>query len=299
MNNIYALDITGKESLFTQAANGDNRAAEAMKAHFRGGSIQSKVLSADKAGENESKKDGVIALISISGAIDYKAGWLAQMFGAVDVLDVANTLRAAIADSSVSTIILDWDSPGGGIFGVPELSTLIYEARQSGTRIVSYLNPYSLSAGYWLASAAEEVYMLPSGYAGSVGAYVMHVDYSEALKLDGIKVTFIQAGEKKTDGNRFEPLSEQARVDIQKEVDEGYSLFVEHVARNRGVSQDEVRANFGKGASIGAKDALQNHMVDGILTLDDLIAMEVQRISESERRVSFFKQSKFFLQTRR
>lgn len=306
MDSIYALSLQeDKAFLFSKALNGDVEAQGAIKALFRSAPLKMQAHNAKAmagASQGAVKK---IAVLSISGAIDYKVGPLGSWFGAVDVLDITNHIRAAIADPELETLILDWDSPGGGIFGVPELSDLIYEARNSGTRIISYLNPYALSAAYWLATAASEVYALPSGFAGSVGAYIMHQDISGYLNDLGLKVTFIKAGEKKTDGNGYEPLSESAKADLQKDVDYSYSLFVSHVARNRGKAETEVVRDFGKGSAVKSHESLAAGMVDGLLTLSELIDKESERIFNRENQAvlqdkkKFYTQAKRFIQTRR
>lgn len=300
MNDIFAIDLPeDRAALFGRAIGGDKQAIESFSATLRGSSLKTQNFGPSALGQNSKQPQKKIAAISISGAIDYKAGMWAKMFGAVDVLEIGDAIRAAAADPAVSTLILDWDSPGGGIFGVPELSDAIYNLRQSGMRVVSYLNPYALSAGYWLASAASEVYMLSSGYAGSVGAYVMHTDLSGALEEAGIKITFIKAGEKKVDGNRFEPLSSSALEDIQKDVDASYNLFVAHVARNRGKTEAEVVRSFGKGSAVRSEEALAAGMVDGILTFDQLLSSEMERIESGQNEMQFYNKAKLFIHSRR
>jgi ClpP class serine protease len=70
----------------------------------------------------------------------------------------------------------------------------------------------------------------------------MHIDYSDMMAADGIKVTWVFAGAEKVDGNSYERLSNRARASIQRDVDYHYGLFVDAVARNRDLSDDEVRA---------------------------------------------------------
>lgn len=70
------------------------------------------------------------------------------------------------------------------------------------------------SAAYYLASQADEIVVSNSSGAGSVGVYVAHIDASEYEKNIGIKTTLISAGKYKTEGNPFEPLTEEARAAI-------------------------------------------------------------------------------------
>jgi ClpP class serine protease len=99
----------------------------------------------------------------------------------------------------------------------------------------------------------------------------MHFDYSQMLEAEGIKVTFVQAGKYKTEGNSYEPLPDDARDFLQQSVDESYTTFVKAVAKYRDVSVKDVRAKFGEGRCLGAPAALEAGMVDKIGTLRDVL----------------------------
>ena len=98
--------------------------------------------------------------------------------------------------------------------------------------------------------------------------------------MKGVKVNLISAGKYKTEGNPFEPLSEEAREQIQKRVDEYYDMFVAAVARNRSVSRSDVRGGFGQGRMVGAKEAVASGMADRVATLDETIS----RLASGRRR---------------
>lgn len=153
-------------------------------------------------------------------------------------------IEAAVArgleDDEVDEIVLDTESPGGGVAGVFELTDKIYQSRNV-KKISAFAFDYAFSAAYSLASAAEEITVSRSGMTGSVGVIMMHMDLSKYLEQAGIKVTFIQAGKLKKEGNSFEPLSAAAEKRFQKSVDKSYDLFVSTVARNRDMDESAVR----------------------------------------------------------
>ena len=88
----------------------------------------------------------------------------------------------------------------------------------------------------------------------------------------GVKVTMISAGKFKTEGNEFEPLSDEARAAIQKRVDGYYSSFTGAVAKGRGVTPSAVRGGFGEGRVVGANEAVSLGMADRIGTLESTLA---------------------------
>jgi len=184
---------------------------------------------------------------------------------------ITANFRAAMADPAVSAIVLDVDSPGGSVFGVDELAGEIYKAR--GVKpIVAVADYLAASAGYYLASAADELMVAPTGEVGSIGVFAMHADFSRALDQDGVTVNLISAGKFKTEGSPYAPLGEEARAAMQGRVNDYYGLFTKAVARQRGVTVADVRDGFGQGRVVGAAEAVGLGMADSIGTLEDAIA---------------------------
>jgi signal peptide peptidase SppA len=175
----------------------------------------------------------------------------------------------------VSAIIIDVDSPGGQASGIAELSRQIYEARGKKP-IVAVANHFMASAAYWIASAADEIVVTPSGEVGSIGVFTVHEDIHEALAQEGVKVSIIKEGRYKAEGNPYEPLTAEARDAIQARVREVYDAFVDAVARNRGVDAAAVRNGFGEGRMVSAYQAVTLGMADQVGTLDETIARLVK-----------------------
>lgn len=225
---------------------------------------------------------GAAALIPMMGVVAKRMNMFSEMSGGASIEKISRDLRAAIADPDVETIVLQVDSPGGSVYGVQELSDEIYNARAS-KRVIAIADDLAASAAYWVGSAASEFIVTPSGEVGSIGVVAMHVDYSAALEEEGIKVTFIHAGENKVEGNAYEPLEADARAFMQKRVDDYYGAFVKAVARNRGVSVSEVEKNFGQGRVYGSADAKRLGMVDRVATLHETMQRLAARGSSRAR----------------
>lgn len=254
--------------------------------------------SEDFSYKNDSKTPKNLAVLNIRGVLDYSYSEWLEFFGGSSYEQITKAFKSLVADPSIATIILRVQSPGGNAMGSSELSELIYNARDK-KRIIGFADPYAFSAGYQIITAASEVYSIPSGMVGSVGSYVQHADYSQMLEKDGVKVTFIFAGEKKVAGNSYEPLSESAKADLQAEVDEFYSMFVADLARNRGESEESVKANFGKGSRVMTKKGLSVNMLDGIINFDELLKSEVQALTNESSKIrnsAFFENSKRFIE---
>jgi signal peptide peptidase SppA len=224
-----------------------------------------------------------VAVIPILGVVTQRGGMDAitcEGFRSTD--DIAAEVQSAAADPKVDAIVLEVDSPGGEVFGVPEAWTVIREAAKSKP-IVAAVNSVSASAAYYLSSAATEIWVTPSGQVGSIGVYCLHVDISKWLEDNGETWTFISAGKYKVEGNPAEKLSDEARAAIQGEIDRYFDMFEGHVAKGRGVSVKKVHAGFGEGRMVGATAAVEQGMADKVGTFEQAIRRAAQLGAENRK----------------
>lgn len=237
-------------------------------------------LSADQVaariGERKAaplRPGNAVAVIPIYGVIAQHASLMTDLSsgGATSVDEVSAALDAALADPEIGTIVLDVDSPGGTIYGVEELSRKIFEAR-SRKRLVAVANALAASAGYWLASAAEELVVTPSGEVGSIGVYGMHVDTTKMDEDEGVRREVFSAGKYKAEGVGGAALTDDARAAWQLRVEAAYDMFVKAVARNRGVTAATVRNGYGEGRVVHAQQAKELGMVDRVASFEETVA---------------------------
>jgi signal peptide peptidase SppA len=231
-----------------------------------------------------SRREDSVAVVPVLGLLTQRGGVINSV-RTQSVAVLAATVSQLSRDEGVSAIVLDVDSPGGEVFGVPEAAAAIRAAR-AAKPIVAVANSEAGSAAYYLASQATELVVTPSGLVGSIGVFAAHEDKSKALEQEGRKVTLISAGKYKTEGNPFEPLGDEARAARQVQVDRYYGMFVQDVARGRGVNMDRVRNGFGEGRMVGAKDAVEQGMADHVGTLQDGIRRAARLAAERRRGLS-------------
>jgi signal peptide peptidase SppA len=222
-----------------------------------------------------------IAVIPVVGPIFHRADAMMEFFfGATSVEQIGANVKAAQEDPDIDGILFDVDSPGGEVSGVADLSDLIFEARASGKPMLAVANEDMYSAAYWIASSANQVVLPRTAGVGSIGVRAMHVDQSKMLANLGVDITEIVSGEKKNQFSPFQPLSEEARADLQAEVDRLARLFEGVVARNRGLSPKAVRAF--QAGTLHGPDAVEAKLADAVLVADD--ALNALQITISEQR---------------
>lgn len=210
---------------------------------------------------------GAVAVIPIHGTLaTFDDPW----YGITSMVRIGAAFEAAIADKSIGAVVLHVDSPGGTVAGTTELADRIFSA--SGTKpIIAVADTEAASAAYWVASAADQLVVTPSGEVGSIGVWTMHQDISGMMKQRGVDVTLVSAGKYKTEGHSYASLDEEARAELQRGVDASYRDFVGAVARHRGRKPAAVERDFGQGRMLRARDALNAGMVDGIATFDQVL----------------------------
>lgn len=216
---------------------------------------------------------GTVAVIPIRGVLAHRVSAMGESSGGMSAERVTGMVQAAAADASISTIVLDVDSPGGTVNGITEAAEAVFQARQT-KRVVAVANGYMASAAYWIASQATERVAVPSlldRSIGSIGVMAVHNDLSKKLAQEGETVTLIRAGAHKNETNPFEPLSDEARAELQASVDSAYARFVVDVARGLKVTQTAVREGYGQGRALSAMDALEVGLIDRIAPMGTVL----------------------------
>lgn len=235
------------------------------------------ILAGFNAGPSRGRRDvpgsaPSVAVIPLTGVITPQGSFFDFLFGGLGGLaGFREQLAAAVANQDVTSVIIDVDSPGGLADMVPETAAMVREARQVKP-VTAVVDTMMGSAAYWIGSQASEVVVTPSGYAGSIGVYRMHVDASKFNDKLGVEVTYVSAGKYKTEGNPDEPLGQTARRAWQSSVDDVYADFVSDVAQGRSVSADKVRSGFGEGRMLRGEKAVAAGLADRVASYDEVLA---------------------------
>ena len=233
---------------------------------------------------------GKVAVIPIHGTLVRRTSGIEAESGLASYTGIAAQLDAALASPEIAAILLDIDSPGGESGGVFDLADRIRAASEVKP-IWAVANDMAFSAAYALASAAARVFVARTGGVGSIGVIAMHVDQSVKDAHDGVRYTAVFAGERKNDLNPHEPISNEAHAVLKAEVDRIYDLFVETVARHRGLDADAVRAT--EAGLFFGPDAVATGLADAVGSLDDALTQLTQSLSPLPTQVATASQAGF------
>jgi len=239
-----------------------------------GGSVDATLverMAADNRSRGKAVVSRSVAVLPLLGTITQRSDMITEFSGGTSTDRWGREFDALVNDPEVGSIVLDVDSPGGTIYGVPELAAKVFAAR--GTKpIIAVANSFMASAAYWIGTAADEVVVTPSGDVGSIGVLAIHANRAGQYEQEGVEFEVITYGAHKAEEIDTGPLGDETRAEIQRRVDDDGKVFEAAVAKHRGVPVKTVHGSFGQGRVYGAEEAVRKNMADRVATLDETVA---------------------------
>lgn len=214
-------------------------------------------------------RDGV-AILSLKGPIFRYSNIMTDFSGAVSLNQLSIEFDKLMSmKDDLKGILIDCDTPGGVAAGIEEFSARIYAAR-GDIPIVAYVDNLAASAGYWIASACDEIVTARTGMVGSIGVVMGYFDHTDQLSKAGIKeVKFISS---QSPLKQADHKTEAGRTEIQTIVDALAGEFITAVARNRGVAETTVLADYGQGGIKMGQGAVDAGMADRVSDFETILA---------------------------
>ena len=163
---------------------------------------------------------------------------------------------------SVRGILLNIDSPGGGVATSQELHAQVRRLREDkGKVVVAYLSSVGASGAYYIACAADQIIASPGTVVGSIGVIAEWLNYGELLEWARVSTIILKSGEFKDTGTPTRDLTDSEREYFQGLIDDMYGQFVEAVAAGRSLDVDEVR-EFADGRVFTGREASGPRLTD-------------------------------------
>lgn len=245
------------------------------KTHLRGDKIDVAGVEArlGRPLANEQKKytvrEGGVGVLAIEGVLAPKANLFTEISGGASTQMLGTQIQGMLNDNAVKSIILAIDSPGGSVFGTPELADIVRSAAKIKP-VVAVSDASMCSGAYWIGSACNAVYITsPMVNVGSIGV-VQRRTYQPARE-GGPVVEEITAGKYKRVGSPDKPLNQEDRAYVEGQLDHMYGVFVSAVADNRGASIEQVLTHMADGRVFIGQQAIDRGLVDGFSTVDAMV----------------------------
>lgn len=184
------------------------------------------------------------------------------------VTQVRRALRAAANDAEVRGILLEIDSPGGGVTDSDEIYRLLQQFRgeHAQVKVLALFGDIAASGGYYVAAAAEHIMARRTSITGSIGVIMNSWNFAEAAKKLGVDQIAIKSTHTpfKDILSPTRPMRDDEKALLEGIVEELYQQFVDVVDRGRPrLDRAQVQA-LATGAIYTARQALDNGLIDAI-----------------------------------
>jgi len=152
---------------------------------------------------------------------------------------IVESIDSLAEDRSIRAIVVRIDSPGGSSMASDQIWRALWRARRKKPVIAS-IGATAASGGYYIASAAHEIFAPPSTVTGSIGVYFGKVDVVPLARKLGIGVEYFQRGRHAGADSIWRPFTDEERALLQDKVNLAYYQFLSRVAAGRRMSVDKV-----------------------------------------------------------
>jgi protease IV len=189
----------------------------------------------------------------------------------VDSRPIIEQLKRYEDNKSVPAILLNVDSPGGGVAVSQEIYAEIKRLREKKHKIiVAYMSSVGASGAYYVSCPSDKIVANPGTIVGSIGVIAEWVNYGDLMQWAKLKDVTFKTGEFKDTGSPTRALTDREKAYFQGLIDDMYVEFVDAVAKGRKMDVEAVRA-LADGRVFTGRDARQKKLIDEIGNFQDAV----------------------------
>lgn len=226
---------------------------------------------------------GKVGVIKVTGGTVTNSSWITKLFGIASYSDIQERFLEMADDPYVKAVVLSIDSPGGAAKGVSQLSDFIRSFSNNVKNVVSYNSGSVCSAALWYGTGGTHMVSSKEGETGSVGAVMVHMEYTESLKMEGVSAKVFRSAPFKALGSPYEKLDDKATKDIMDRLMRNHNSFVSGLSFNLGLKEDYVSGTIANGKVYGAEEALKLKLVHSIQPFEQLVARLNEKLDNPPR----------------
>ena len=223
--------------------------------------------------------DKCTAVVEMRGELDADSPASAE--------NIMSGLQAAFKNKGTQGVVLRINSPGGSPVQAGEINDEIrrLRAKYPATPIYAVVEEVCASGAYYVAVAADQIYVNKASLIGSIGVIIDGFGFVGAMDKLGIERRALAAGENKTFLDPFSPLSPQQRDYAQTMITEIHQQFIAAVKAGRGARLKESPELFSglvwngaRGIDLGLADALGSvdYVAREVIKAEDIVDFTVK-----------------------
>ena len=240
--------------------------------------------------------DAKVARIPVTGII--MRGGEETLFGMTEdpIESILQQIRAAKQDEEVRAIIVEVDSPGGGVTASDEIYAALMDFKQSreGRIVTVFIRDLAASGGYYVAVAGDWLMAEPTSVIGSIGVIMQTINMKGLGEKIGVRDVTIKSGRNKDLLNPFVDVPPEQMVLLQGLIDNMYQRFVGLVQDARPIEAEKLK-ELADGRIFPASQALDHKLIDGIGYWDNIVAKTAELLGEEAIRVIRYEGQEDFL----
>lgn len=213
----------------------------------------------------------------------------------IGLLPLKQAIAHAKSDPKIKGIYLDVTYPMAGFSTVEEIRQSIIDFKKDGKWVVAYADVMSEQA-YYLASAADKIYLNPEGELEFNGLAIEMTFFKKMFDKLEIKPEIFRVGEFKSAVEPFmlEKMSPENRLQLTEMVNSIYDQVLARISESRNIPKQKLEEISDNMQARNAALALDYGLVDSLLYFDQVQDELRQRLSlEGTEKVSFIKYNKY------
>jgi protease IV len=204
----------------------------------------------------------------------------------VGVINTVQALKKAKTDNDIKSVFLELGMIQGGLGQVEEIRNAVLDFKTSGKKVVAY-GDYFDEKAYYLASAADSVYLTSEAILEFNG-FVAEVNfYKKTLKSIGIQPKIFRVGKFKGAVEPFmlDSISNENELQITEFLNSLHSTLLSQIASSRNIEFEKLKNISDNLLVRNAYQAVEHKLIDGVKYYDEVLSVirEVSGISESEK----------------
>jgi len=202
---------------------------------------------------------------------------------------LSDLIRKARRDDKIAAIVLRIDSPGGSALASETIRKEIELTRQAGKPVIASMSSIAASGGYWISSAADEIWASPTTITGSIGIYGAFVTLEKSLDSLGIHSDGVGTTRLSDAFDPARPLNTVVADSMQQSIENIYRRFIQLVAEGRNLEAQDVE-KIAQGRVWAGKTARELGLVDKFGNLQDAVQSAADLADMEEYDVIYIEQ---------
>ncbi|MFP4268274.1 MAG: signal peptide peptidase SppA [Spirochaetaceae bacterium] len=244
-----------------------------------------------RLGRSYGKGRSKIAVLMFEGAIVDGKTKKHPLFGqAIGADSFVPHIEKLIKEKRVKGVVLLVNSGGGSATASEDILDPLKRLKEKKPLVVS-MSDVAGSGGYWIACAAERLFVRKTSLTGSIGVIMMFLGIRNFLRRYGVTEDSIRTAPHADLGSPYRSVTEKERKMVDGVIEGIYEKFIHRVASFRDMEKGEIQ-NLAGGRVWSGSDAVTRGLADELGGLEKAVEYLKSKLELEKTRVVFYPEIK-------